>query len=80
MAGYQGRFSNLTAIDYLTANNISISTNYSPHYEGDKVMPTGQYVIVANPYTQYPLSDEVDGNFIYRLMQAANTYGFVPKL
>lgn len=60
--------------------NALFVTNYSPHYEGDKVTPTGQYVIVANPYTQHPLSDGVNGNFTYRLMQAANGYGFVPKL
>jgi hypothetical protein len=60
--------------------NALVVTNYSPHYEGLKVAPTGGYSIIANTHIEHPMADGVDGNFTYRLMQAAASYGFVPNL
>ena len=60
--------------------NILLVTNYSPHYEGDKVTPIGGYALIANLYTQHPLYDGPQGTFTAKLQQAAGGYGFVPKL
>lgn len=60
--------------------NLLCVTNYSPHYEGDKVTKTGGTCFVAGLHTVHPLADGVEGVFMAKIMQAANGYGFVPNL
>ncbi len=60
--------------------NVLCVTNYSPHYEGDKVTKTGGVCLIAIPHAQFPLNDGVQGEFVQRIMQAANGYGYIPRL
>jgi len=57
-----------------------VVTNYSPHYEGDKVTPVGGNCIVAGQYVDHPLADGLDGVFLGMLQTAINGYGYVPNL
>jgi hypothetical protein len=57
-----------------------VVTNYSPHYEGDQVTPTGGNCIVAGMYVEHPFADGLDGVFLGKLQQAVNGYGYVPRL
>lgn len=60
--------------------NLLCVTNYSSHYEGDKVAGIGGVCCVAARYAKYPLKDGPQGLFMVKIIRASNWYGFVPNL
>jgi hypothetical protein len=53
-------------------------TNYSPHYQGDNVSASGQYLYIGSIYPAQPLADGHTGTFMQKLLQATTGYGYVP--
>lgn len=53
-------------------------TNYSPHYQGDNVSASGQYLYIGSIYPAKPLADGHTGTFMQKLLQATTGYGYVP--
>jgi hypothetical protein len=55
-------------------------TNYSHHYEEDRIITPGQNCMIVPLFTEKPLADGVQGAFLGKLQAAINGYGFVPNL
>ena len=69
-----------TSSEHPDKHNLLCVTNYSPHYEGDELVRSGQTAYVAALHTLHPLADGIQGEFMSKVMQAATGYGFVPDL
>lgn len=54
-------------------------TNYSGHYQGSQASVSGQNLFIGSLHTKYPLADGPMGEFMKRLINAVNNYGYVPS-
>ncbi len=55
-------------------------TNYSHHYEADRLITPGQNCFAMPVHTQVPIPGGLQSVFLGKLQQAINGYGFVPNL
>lgn len=53
-------------------------TNFSPHYQGNDVSHSGQYLFIGSLLPEHPLTDGYQGEFMKRLLRATGSYGYVP--
>lgn len=53
-------------------------TNFSPHYQGNDVSHSGQFLFIGSLLPEHPLIDGYQGEFIKRLLRATGSYGYVP--
>jgi hypothetical protein len=60
--------------------NLICLTNYSHHYEEDKVVQPGQNCSIRPLHVEHPLAGGINGPFIQKVLIAVNGYGFVPNL